>query len=91
MRKYILTLVLSAALKDADRKKLVDTIKGYLKGAKFTKEEEWGEKKLAYKIRRQEKGFYFNFELDLENLPAEFDKKLIANEDVLRYLIIRAK
>ncbi len=91
MRNYNLTLVVSGSLKDADRKKVVDLVKEYLKGAKFSKSDEWGEKTLAYKIKKDTKGFYYNFELELENVPADFDKKVIANEDILRYLLIRSK
>ena len=92
MRNYQLTLVLNPSLKDADRKKVVDVIKGLLKGSKFSKEEDWGEKNLAYRIKKQDKGFYLNYLLETEeNLTVDLDRKLIANEDVLRYLILRTK
>ena len=44
MRSYQLVLVLRTALKDADRKKFVEAVKDWLKGAKFTKEGRVGRK-----------------------------------------------
>lgn len=90
MRNYQLVLVLKTSLSEANRKKLLETIKGFLKGAKFEKEEEWGEKNLAYIIKKQDKGFYLNYNLSLEGeLGKDFDRKLIAHDDVLRYLLLR--
>ena len=36
-------------------------VKDLIKGAKFTKEQDLGEKGLAYPIKKENKGFYFNF------------------------------
>ena len=42
MRNYSLTLVLRQSLNEANRKKLLETVKDFVKGAKFTKEDAWG-------------------------------------------------
>jgi ribosomal protein S6 len=52
MRSYQLVLVLNTALTEANRKKFLETVKSWAGDAKFTKEEEWGEKVLAYTIKR---------------------------------------
>lgn len=92
MRTYQLVLVLKTALKDADRKKFLETVKGWVKGAKFTKEEEWGEKVLAYVIKRENSGFYQNFIFDTEEtLAKDLEKKIIASDNVLRHLLLRVK
>jgi ribosomal protein S6 len=91
MKTYQLVLVLKTSLTEANRKKFIETVKGYLKGAKFTKEEEWGEKTLAYAIKKEKSGFYLNFLLELANIPMDFEKKLTTNENVLRHLVIREK
>lgn len=90
MRNYQLTLVLNSGLTEANRKKLLESIKGMLKDAKFSNEKDWGEKNLAYPIKRQNKGYYFNLDLSLEgDLGKEFSRKIIAHEDILRYLLLR--
>ena len=91
MRIYELALVLKTSLSDTQRKKVLDTIKSFLKGLKITKEEEKGEKKLAYKIKKQDSGFYMNFAFEGENIPSDIEKKLLNNEDVLRHLLSRKK
>jgi len=92
MRNYQLVLVLKTTLSEANRKKLLETIKSYLKGAKFSKEEDWGEKVLSYKIKREPAGFYVNYLFELKDeLAKDLEKKLVANDDVLRHLLLRTK
>lgn len=91
MRTYELVLVLKTTLSEANRKKLVETVKGFLKDAKVKSEEEWGQKALSYPIKREVSGFYIDFLLELEKVPADFEKRLMANEDILRHLLIKQK
>lgn len=89
---YQLVLVLKSTLSEANRKKVLENIKSLVKGAKFTKEEDWGEKALSYPIKRQISGFYVNYLFEVkEALTNDLDKRLQASEDVLRHLILRAK
>jgi len=92
MRNYQLVLVLKKSLTDANRKKLLETVKDWIKGAKFTKEDEWGEKPLAYTIKRENSAFFVNYLFELkEELSKDLEKKLMANDDVLRHLLLRVK
>lgn len=91
MRIYELALILKPSLTGVKRKKIVDLMKSDLKGAKVTEEKEVGERDLTYKIKRETKGYYMDFVFEMENIPMDFEKKLINNEDVLRHLLIRRK
>lgn len=92
MRLYELVLVLKTTLSEPQRKKLLEQIKEQLKGLKVTKEEEWGQKPLAYKIKREFAGFYVLMQLESETgIEKGFEKRLTTNEDVLRHLLIRRK
>lgn len=91
MRTYELVLVLKSSLSDAQRKKIVDTVKSFLKDAKIKSEEEWGQKALSYPIKKEVSGFYLDFVLELETIPLDFEKRLLANEDILRHLLIKQK
>lgn len=86
-----MVLVLKTSLSEANRKKLVETVKGFLKDAKVKSEEEWGQKALSYSIKKEVSGFYLDFLLELEKVPADFEKRLMANEDILRHLLIKQK
>lgn len=89
MRNYQLVLVLRPSLKDADRKKLTDNVKGWLKDAKITKEEEWGQKPLAYKIDKELSGYYLNLLFETEVVPSGLEKNLLAQENILRHLLLK--
>ncbi len=90
MRNYQLVLVLKASLSEVQRKKLLETIKGWLKGVKVATEEEWGQKPLTYSIKRETSGFYLNLLLEAkDSFPLDFEKKLVAQDDVLRHLLLR--
>lgn len=91
MRTYDLVLVLKTSLSDKDRKKTLDAVKGFLKGATFANEASWGQKPLAYAIKKEVAGVYEKMEIAAESIPADFEKKLFQNESVLRFLLLRTK
>lgn len=91
MRSYELILVTKSSLSDALRKKLITSVKSLLKDLKITKENEVGVKSLAYKIEKETAGFYFDFVLEGENVPQDFEKKLLENDNILRHLLLRTK
>ena len=92
MRKYELTVVLRPSLKDAERKKLIETIKDWLKDFKITKEDDLGQKPLAYTIKKEDAGYYITFQFEGDaGLEKGFEQRLIRNEDVIRHLLLRTK
>lgn len=91
MRAYELVLVLKSSLKDTERKKITEGVKGLLKSFKFEKENEWGEKLLSYNIKKQASGFFLDISFEGEVLPNDFEKKLFGDANILRHLLIRKK
>ena len=90
MKTYQLVLVLKTSLSEANRKKFVETVKSWIGDAKFTKEEEWGEKVLAYVIKREKLGFFHNFIFEVKSeLAKDLEKKVLASDNVLRHLLLR--
>jgi len=90
MRTYQLVVVLTTTLTEANRKKFLETLKSWAGKAKFTKEEAWGEKALAYTIKRVNSGFYQNFVFEVEEtLAPDLEKKIMASDNVLRHLLLR--
>lgn len=88
MNNYYLTLVLKPDLEEKARKELLDNLKK--KFDKVIKEDLWGVRDLAYPIKKQIKGFYAHFEIEVDPQVAKgLDKILKLEEDVLRYLLIR--
>lgn len=92
MRTYELTLVIRPSVKEADRKKLLETVKEWLgKEVKVAKENDWGQKALAYPIKKEDAGYYLMWELEGEGYPSDFEQRLIRNDSVLRHLMLRTK
>lgn len=92
MRLYEIVLVLRTSLSDADRKKAISAIKELLKDLKVTSEDEWGQKPLAYAIKKEAAGYYHRLIVEGEKaIPTDFETRLIRNEHILRHLVIRTK
>ena len=89
MKQYKLILVLKSSLKDAEQKKLLDSIKAMLGKVKFTKEDSWGQKPLAYAIKRELSGVFEKIQFETENVSPDFEKKLQTNDSVLRHLLLK--
>jgi small subunit ribosomal protein S6 len=61
-------------------------------GGKVTYQEEWGKKKLAYKIKDSVFGYYYLVEFDLPGSELEkVDKSLRMDREILRYQIVSKK
>lgn len=92
IRSYELVLVFKPTLTEDKRKKTLSNVKTALKGFKVTKEEEWGKKELNYPIKKEKAGFYIYYAFEGEDaIPHDLEKKIFANEDVLRHLLLRNK
>ena len=91
MRTYELVVVVKSSVKEADRKTLLDQIKGWLGVVKVSKEEDWGQKALAYPIKKEDTGHYFQFFLEGETFPKDFETRLLQNNNILRHLLLRTK
>lgn len=92
MRIYELVLVMKPSLSESDRKKLLESVKGLAKDAKVAKEEDWGQKPLAYKIKKEFAGYYVMMQLESETgIGSDVEKRLLNNDDVLRHLLLRTK
>ncbi len=92
MRNYQLVLVLKSSLTEVNRKKFLETVKSWVKGAKFTKEDMLGDKPLSYSIKRENSGFYVNYLFELtEEFSKDLEKRLLAADEVLRHLLLRIK
>lgn len=92
MRSYDLVVVMRSSLKYADRKKLVETVKSWFDDIKVTKEDDWGQRPLAYPIKKQDAAYYYLVQFESEKGVAKgIESRLIRHEDILRHLLLRTK
>ena len=59
-------------------------------GCKILKEDEMGDRLLAYEVKKAKRGFYlvYKLEADSQNLPA-LDRALKLRSEILKYLFVR--
>lgn len=88
MRSYQVILVIKTGSEDA-RKKVVGWVKDLLKDTKVTKEEDLGSKALAYKIKHELSGHFYELTVEAETMPSDFERKLMENDSILRHLVLR--
>lgn len=90
MKLYEIAVVLHPDLEiDLDRatnkvEKIIESVKG-----KVVKKDNWGKRKLAYKINKQDWGIYvfYNVQLDPSQIT-KIDAGLRISNEILRYLIV---
>ena len=92
MQKYELTVLVDGKLTPAKRKTLKETIEkavGLLKG-KVGTVVDWGEKELAQKIGKADKGFFIHFPLELTTDSAQkLSEKIKTENAIIRYLLVK--
>ena len=92
MRNYEIMFILSTQLSDDEKKAGVTLVEETLTkaGAVELKTEIWGDRKLAYPIKKKENGYYvlILFQIDGTRLP-EVEAKLNISESILKYMIVK--
>lgn len=92
MNKYELAVVVSAQIDDEARNAVVEKCKERIArfGGTVTDVEDWGKKRLAYEIQKQNEGFYYFIHFDAEGTAiADLEGRMRITDNVLRYLCVR--
>ena len=85
---YIARPDISAAQVEALTQRLTEIIE--TGGGRVTRNEYWGLKNLAYRIKKNRKGHYSLLNIDAPSeTVGEFERNMRLSEDVLRYLTVR--
>ena len=92
MKNYEIMFILSTQLTDEEKQAKVKFVEETLakSGAVEIKTEVWGERKLAYPIKKKENGYYVltTFQIDGIKL-AEVEARLNIEESILKYMIVK--
>ena len=92
MRNYEIMFILSTQLTDEEKQAGAAFVEDTLKaaGATEVKTEIWGDRKLAYPIKKKENGYYVltTFQADGTQFT-EIESKLNINESILKYMIVK--
>lgn len=91
MRKYELMMIVNPSLTVDERTTLITTVEQELadQGAQITSSDHPGEKKLAYRIRGSENGYYLLYILEKEGSFVEISNSFNIKKDIWRYMFTR--
>ncbi len=91
MRNYEGIFIASPDLSAEATKGIITQVQEFISknGGRVEGLQEWGRKRLAYKIKKKQEGHYFilNFQLDSAHAK-KLEQSLRLNDQILRYLLI---
>lgn len=91
MQEYELTVLIHPDL-EADLEKSLEKVRTLVKEAdgEITKEDNWGKKRLAYSINKEDFGIYVSFDVKLPaTAPLRISNTFNITDDILRYLLVK--
>ena len=87
---FVFSGQLSPKLAEDKLKETIEIIKKA--GGKILKQENWGLRSLAYKIKKNSKGYYYMINSEAEAVAfSSFNVKMKQDEDFLRFLNLKIK
>ena len=91
MAYYEHTIVCKQDLSDKEMQNLIDKYSKIIdKSGKILKTEKWGLLNLANKIKKNKKGNFVHFKIEIEGkLVKEIEKQLSIDTNVIRYLTVK--
>ena len=84
--------IVDPTISEEERNASIDELKALLKknSVKIEKEDVWGDKKMAYKINKSDRGFYILFDLDMDGkLIKDLSKTMNLNTGIWRYMFVK--
>ena len=93
MKDYELTVLIHPDL-ESDLEKALEKIRSLVaaNGGEIAKEDNWGKKKLAYKIKGEDFAVYVAMDVKLPAAaPIKISNTLNITDEVLRYLLVKAE
>ena len=95
MNKYELIFIVKPDLEESQIKNVNDSVKAMLSEMKanILEEKEWGQKELAYEIKKYKTGYYFYYLIEEKDTNAvkEFDRVALINENIIRHLVVKVE
>lgn len=92
MRRYETVVIVPADLSDDDIITLIDRYKAIVSNHKglVVKVEKWGKRKLAYEIRKHNKGFYMLIDFAGQSaVVAELERNLKIDDKILKFMTVK--
>ena len=92
MTNYEIMFIVKTTMESQNIKKTIENMKKIITDGKgkIVDTKEMGERKLAYPIKKELTGYYYVLKVEAsKEVIAEFDRKALIDENILRHLIIK--
>ena len=92
MANYELMAIINPTITEEERNASINELKDLFakNSVKIEKEDVWGDKKMAYKINKSDRGFYILFDLEMDGkLIKDLSKTINLNTNVWRYMFVK--
>lgn len=92
MANYELMLIVNPTVSEEERTASIDELKALFakNEVKIEKEDVWGDKKMAYKINKSDRGFYILCDLEMDGkIIKDLSKVINLNKNIWRYMFTR--
>ena len=92
VREYETVFILRSDVLDDERAKVLNRLTGIIEklDGHLLMQEEWGKRKLAYKIQKSAYGIYYYFRyLGFNDMVAEIERTLRILEPVIKYMTVK--
>jgi small subunit ribosomal protein S6 len=92
LRSYQTVLILKPDLDDAGVNAMIEKVGEYFKkyGGSTLNVQNWGKKRLAYRVKKNRFGIYLNFHHTCENVRVvELEKDFFLNDSIIKFLVLR--
>ena len=91
MRRYETVFIANSELTDEDRQSLIEKMQGLLPEdqAMLVKLDEWGNKRLAYEVKKQTRGYYVLMDYCGDGvLVKELERNMRLDDRILKYMTV---
>ncbi|MDX9721743.1 MAG: 30S ribosomal protein S6 [Myxococcota bacterium] len=91
-REYETVFILRPDILEEDKTKVLDRIQGIMDrlSGHILKSEEWGKRKLAYRIKKNSHGLYYYYRyLGFSDLVGELERNMRILDPVLKYMTLK--
>lgn len=91
MQEYELTVLVHPD-RESELEKALEVVRNLVttNGGKIVKEDNWGKKRLAYRIKKQDFAVYVLIDVELPSeAPLKISNALNISEDIIRYLLVK--
>ena len=92
MTKYEFMIIVDPTISQEERETKIKALEATLKKAKakIINEDVWGDKKLAYKINKQDRAYYVLYTLELDGTKIkEISTEINLNRSIWRYMFVK--